>query len=113
MKQNLSSPSIYHETAYFVCACVCACACVRACACARQGMAAVQHRRVHRKAYCMTAVMLRNMIQWTPVFITGLEISNEVLSRSSSQTTAQLTRKRGLASQIHNKINHFHVELLQ
>jgi L-serine deaminase len=62
---------------------------------------------------CMTAVMFKDMIQWTPVFTTGLEISNEVLSRSSSQTTAQPTRMRGRASQLHNKINHLHRELLQ
>ena len=76
-------------------------------------MAAVYHRRLHPKAYCMTAVMLRDMIQGTPVFITGLEIHNEVLSRSLSQTTAQPTCMCGLASQLHNKINHLHMELLQ
>jgi len=49
-------------------------------------MAAVQHRRLHTKAYCMTAVMLKDMIQQTPLFTTGLEISNEALSSSLSQT---------------------------
>jgi hypothetical protein len=76
-------------------------------------MAAVQHRRLHPQAYCMTAVMLKDMIQQTPVFTTGLEISNGVLSRSLSQTTGQPTRMCGLASQLHNKINHLHMELLQ
>jgi hypothetical protein len=38
-------------------------------------VADVQCRRLHPKAYCMTAVMLKDMIQWTPVFTTGLEIS--------------------------------------
>ena len=71
-----------------------------------QGMAAVQHRTLHSKAYCMTAVMLKDMIQQTPLFTTGLEIS-------LSQTTAQPTSMRGLASQLHNKINHLHMELLQ
>ena len=91
---------------------VCVCVCIyiyKVC----QGMAAVQHRRLHPKAYYMTAVKLKDMIQQTPLFTTGLEISNEALSRSLSQTTAQPTCMCGLASQLHNKINHLHMELLQ
>jgi hypothetical protein len=45
-------------------------------------MAALQHRRLHPVAHPMTAVMLRDMRKGTPVFTTGFEISNEVLSRS-------------------------------